>query len=103
MCQCPYPICSAVQKTSWEAATSALESPQDLSNQFWGTKKGDLPYTWTGVALYLCQPARKDRQFFQYGRSWQVRSVRVRIIGRERFRSRLRGQRSRSRGSARDK
>ncbi len=31
-------------KIPWEAARSVLESPQDLSNQIWGTEKGAIRY-----------------------------------------------------------
>ncbi len=44
-CQCPYPIGSAVRKTPSDAARSALESSQDLSNQIWGSEKGEKQYS----------------------------------------------------------
>ena len=53
MCQCPYPVSSAVRKTPSEAARSALESPQDLSDQIWDTEKGAIRYRIGAIALQV--------------------------------------------------
>ncbi len=66
MCQCPYPVSSAVRKTPSEAARSALESPQDLSDQIWDTEKGAFRY----IAL----TRRSNRPAAQKGK-WKDQAV----------------------------